>query len=357
MESQGPAPILRRVGVDLGASGVRAWGARVVSSAPLRLALEGAACEAEFGSNTFEPSELALQLEELRAGGPRPGDAERAEAARRVESCAEVIARAAGGAPVEVALAAPGLRAADGRGIVVARNGPRMPHFLDELEGALAARGVHLSRALPALVGDGEAAGWGELLAASGTLADARAALVIVGGSGLAEVLVCGGRSIGLERLEPPLARAWELPAPESGGSSATLSVEDRLAPGRLNARWSRGGAREPFERAAARCEPEAIAYCAQVTLDLASHVARRVNELAAHPGAMFPERVVLAGALGRMLAREPAWFAELERATAAELARVGESRSVHLVLSGLRATPALGAVGLRLFGAGEGER
>ncbi len=357
MESPSPVSAAPCVGVDVGASGVRAWRVHAVGRAPLRLAVRGPACEADFGSNPFEPRTLALQLEELRAGGPRPAEAERAEARRRLELCAGAIARAAQGESVAVALAAPGLRAADGRGLVAARNGPRMPHFLDDLEAALAARGVRLSRALPALVGDGEAAGWGELLATDGTLADARAALVVVGGSGLAEVLVDAGRAVGLERLDPPLPRAWELAAAEVEGSGAAQSAEDRLAPGRLNARWSRGGDHPTFDQAAACGDAQALAFRARVTLDLAQHVGRRVAELAAHPGATFPERVVLAGALGRMLAREPAWFAELERTMAAELARLGEPRSVHLSLSELRAAPALGAVGLRLFGAGEGAR
>lgn len=308
----------RRIGVDLGASGVRVWcvgGDFGIVDGPFERSFDGSAFTAVAMREQLVGAALAV--------------VERVEAARRIGLVADAVAEAACGACVEVAVAAPGLRSEDGRGLVVARNGPRMPEFCPDLERELAERGVELARALPALVGDGEAAGWGELAARDGAVRGARSALVLVGGSGVAEVFVHAGKVMPLERLDPPLLRAWEIDT--AGG----LRAEDCIAPGRLNARWQRTGALLPFEVAAARGDADARQFVDGTTAALAAHLTRRTRELAKYE----IERVVLAGALARMLERDAQWFAALQH----------EMPATNLVLSTLRAAPAIGAVAMQL--------
>lgn len=344
------------LGVDLGGSGVRVVEAAADGGRLAGIAgpFERAFAEPGGGAKDFEPIALERQLAEARRGSPRPARAEREEGARRLALIAEALVEAAAGRPLLVALAAPGLRAADGRGLVVARNGPRLPTLLADLEAELARRGARLARPLPPLIGDGAAAGWGELLAHAGALGDASGGSgtgwVLVGGSGVAECWVHGGRVRGPEELRPPLSRAWELAAAGEGSAARgtqPAGVEDLLAPARLNARWRASGRTGYPELAAAAGDPAARALLSDFARGLGAHLARRRAELAAHPEGAAVGRFVLGGALAPVLARAPAALRAVEEALVPAGRRAGAPGppAGEVVLSALRAAPALGAL------------
>ena len=95
---------------------------------------------------------MDLAAQRAEAADPQLRDVEAAVARTRTRTTADAIAEAAGGSSrIALGICWPGLKSADGRGVVVMRNGPRDPALLDELERELAARGFGAPRvAVPA---------------------------------------------------------------------------------------------------------------------------------------------------------------------------------------------------------------
>lgn len=326
------------LGLDLGASGFRAWRVERAKDDPPRLAIAGEGVERDWPAHGFEPVPLDEQLLEREAGGMRLSDAESREARDRVGAIvlalSELRPREHRG-ELRVAIAAPGLRVKDGRGLAVVRNGPRVPDLCARLEERMRAVKLRPLARIPAIVSDGLAGAWGER--EGGALAGARGAYYAAGGSGLAEALVVDGKPRALDELRG-IARAWELR--DAGG----IPYEDRIAPGR----WPAGAGQERLEDAAARGDERAREALRAFARAFAELVARRAGELArVAREAKRLERVVVGAALGRLLARDAnRWLLELVRA---ELAQRFEGEAPELALSELRAAPAIGAVALAL--------
>ena len=90
----------------------------------------------------FEPLPMAQQLLESQRGSLRLGDAEREEGRLVLDSFLRAIASVAeqaGRKRLRIGVCLPGVKTADGRGVVAMRNGPRMPAFLALLEAGIAA--------------------------------------------------------------------------------------------------------------------------------------------------------------------------------------------------------------------------
>ncbi len=289
------------IGVDGGASGVRALAVRARSDGRL----EAAGVRATRLHAPFAASDVIQQQgESVRGVDPRP-EPEVAAARARLLATADAIVEAAGGARLlAVGVCMPGLKTPNGRGIAVLRNGPRDPRFLDELERELVARGLELVAPIPALANDGVAGALGERRAADGALADVGDAYYLAGGTGLAEALLVGGRVRPLDDFVGVLRKAWALE------SAPGIAYEDALSMGGWNRAWERAGGTLPPseggsfpESAALRADPRATAILTSAADALARLVVDRVERLRAKAGVEL-RRAVVGARLGQLLAR-----------------------------------------------------
>lgn len=327
------------IGLDGGASAVRAW---VVVRTPAGLASAGGPASALYDrAPGFVPLPLATQRRGVPASRAEEQQAELciAAAAHTVEALARRLALR----HVRLAACLPGLKGADGRGVVAALHLPRMPRFLDELEDRLAASGLDTRGSLERLLGDGEACGQGEEHGAGGAFRGVREAYYAGGGSGLAEAFKIGGR------LVPPgerLPRAWELARPE-------CDFEQRLSATGINRAWAERAAvpvprrrGEYPEDLAAAGDERARALLAETAELCAELVAQRAAAWPGAAGGAALERVVLGQRLGLIAERAgPGFRARL----ALELAPRAAAGHDAVVVSRLREAAALGAAALLL--------
>jgi len=359
-----PALPLPLVGVDCGASGVRVHAVEVLGPAALRVL--GGSVEAGWqGDPRFVPVPLERQLAErddLEAGRLQLPPAERAQAQAWVGTLAGALAELSRGLArpsgrVRLGVCLPGAARADGAGILVLRNGPRLPHFRDDLLRALAARDCAPCAAGVTLAGDGEAAGWGEEVAPDGLLRGVADAYYVACGTGVAEALKLEGRHQTSAARRALLPAPWSLPGTEGG------TLEDELSL-RALARHLSLEAGEALEEGARRAGPGGRAALARWAEALGAFLAARVLFLARSTG-RAPARVVIGQRSGALLADEQLASDVLEPLRArfcSELAGGpdGEALAARAAAPGgwlrastLRAAPALGAAALALRRAG----
>ncbi len=353
------------VGVDGGASGVRAHSIEVLADASLCLGEHS--FEADYAlAPGFEPVPIEQQAAELHA--PVLGAAEREQGRRWIAAmatCIAAVARDADLAPL-VGIGMPGRKTADGRGLALVRNGPRIPDFLDRLEARLAAAGLE-AEPIARLLGDGECCGLGEERATTGLLRGMRDAYYVASGTGVAEALKLDSSLVTLDELSEWFPKAWQL-QDERGES-----IESSLSIAALNRRWLRETERPRPLRPTAWLEDHA---------DADAPAAAALAHLGTALAGLLHQRLVLLGERGRTLQRivigqrlAQLWTHERARAfltptTERELARLlvartpdalaapylepGDGASAGLregllVASELRAAPALGAASAAL--------
>ena len=337
MERAPPGEVV--IGLDGGASAVRAWA--VVRSPDGLVSVGGPASALYDRATGFMP----LPLDAQRAGAP-PNGAETLQAELCIAAAVETVSALAHRHAVRrlrLAACLPGLKSADGRGVIAALHLPRMPRYSDELEARLASAGLDTRGSLARLLGDGEACGLGEEHGAGGHLRGAREAVYIGGGSGLAEAFKIQGE------LVPPgerLPRAWELSRPER-------DFEQRLSATGINRAWAeRACVPVPTRRGeypedlAAAGDARAAQLLGEVAALLAELVALRAAAWPSVSGGAALERVVLGQRLGLIAERaSPAFRARL----ADELARRAGGGHHAVVVSRLREAAALGAASVLL--------
>lgn len=352
------------VGVDGGASGVRAWAVRVRGErGRVAFETEGAPAERTYaGTGGFAPVALDVQLAQRDA--PQLDDAERAAARERIHCCAGAIvelARRLSARRLLVGACMPGLKTADGRGIAVLRHGPRQPALASEIEASLVREGLELAHPIARLLSDGEASAIGEDVGVGGALRDVETGAYIGGGTGISEAFKIAGQVIGMDALAPHFKKAWEL------RDAHGRSFEDRLSMSALNAAWSelRGHTRASLtiEEAARHGDPaarEVLSGAAIALAELCVSRARSIADVEIDEGEprtrLLLERIVIGQQLGKLCAdaRLDPWLRA--RASAEFRARiapgVGETLArrylalpgERFVASTLRAAPAIGA-------------
>ena len=368
------APLL--IGVDGGATSVRA---HVVSVQHGLLVDAGASAAATFADGAaggaFVAVAMQQQLGEQAAQAVQPTADEQREAQRRARVTATVIAQALRGLSstfdghpaVRVGVCWPGLKTADGRGIVVAKNGPRCLDFLTELEAALVAEGVALAAPLPALLSDGLACGLGERLAAAGALRGVQQAWYFGGGTGLAEAVVVDGHVLTVDQLGHGWKRGWEL-------RSRTFheTYEELVSARGMDARWRALSkvldSTVHVDEAARRGEANALAVMRQAATAFAELMVERLLKMHADRGVVL-QRIVVGQRVGEWLADETLapCLADVVRAelatrlstdAPAAVLRLwlpeGVERPERLIASRLHAAPALGAASVWLQQEGE---
>lgn len=323
MPSSEPGAEPQWIGVDGGATSVKVGAARRGEHG---WELAGLVRE-----RTHRPVPGFQPVARVAAAASPPGELEQRAAARRVNDTAALVARFVKGAggPSVLAVALPGEKTRDGRGVFWARNAARDHEFLDELEARLAQDRVRLAAPVFGLFSDADCAAYGEQIAAGGGLAGVRWGWYLGGGTGLAEACVLDGQVTPLSRLGAGVPRAWER------AFSPRASFEDALSVRAINARA--GG---PAEERVLTSDAAHAALCEAVEA-LAEWVLVRTAGLQELSG-VRAERVVVGQRLAQILRDPRCLFARelLQRA----LASKGLPHSGLVELSGLRAAGTLGA-------------
>ena len=383
------------IGVDGGATEVKAHEVLVLSASEgLSLALGAASASSCYDrAEGFEPAPMAAQLVAFERGAIVLAPPERDQGRLWVEAVASSIlsvAAQAGRRAARIGMCMPGLKTADGRGIGVLRNGPRMPDFLAQVEARLAQHALTLAQPIARLVSDGHACGLGENTDAHGLLRDVTNAYYVGGGTGVAEALKLDGEIVLLDLLRGWIEKAWQMEW-RSG-----TSFEELVSTRGINAAYAaRSGRALPVhedefpEQRAARGDAIALAVMAESSEALAELIFARILALRDGPrtvagaensatnmasstsrakkNAHAPrhlERVVLGQRLGRIFAEQGLRriFADRVEKALADRLRASGARDLHaqylegaslkpdfLVASTLREAPALGAAALAL--------
>ena len=308
------------IGVDLGATNVRAYA----------LALTGGTVHVRFAaSGSVVPESFASER----------GAHRRATAVeQRVEAIVRVILEAlegAGGRATAFAVAAPGRKTVDERGILVANQALPDTQLLQRLERTLRARGAAL-RVPRRLHSDALACLWGELWAAEGALSARASAYLVSCGTGVGEALVQRGRTVDVRGVP-----GWK-PAHASEGTAG--APEDRLSARGLTSAWRHmaPGAESFAEAAAVAGDTRARQALTDHARRWAAWVASRVRT--ADDAGLQLDEVVLAQRAARWM--EPdldPWFAAPFRSTLS--ASLEPGRAPRVLASRCLAAPAIGAV------------
>jgi predicted NBD/HSP70 family sugar kinase len=269
------------IGVDGGATEIKAHAVACdPPSAPaaFRLRPEGAS-RLYPDAPDFQPLSVADQLRERDAGRPDLTSAESALGAQWVAAATEAIAdvaRQCGARRVGVGIGMPGLKTADGRGIAVINNGPRIPDYLDQLERGLAAAGLDLVAPIAALGSDADYCGMGEEHAEAGRFRDVDHAYYCGGGTGIADALKLDGRLLPMDLAKPWLMKSWQMPSVAGATFEKLVSASGlNRVYAELRSGTDRGDA---FPEAAARAgDPIARAWLQAAALILAELLFERL--------------------------------------------------------------------------------
>ena len=346
----------RLVGIDGGASTIRAWGLRRAEGG--LLAPRGAVVRRRIPRvEGFRPLPLEEQIAARGRGEPSLSPPERTQAELVSRTVVEAVAEAAGatGGALVLGVCMPGLPDETGRGIAVLRHGARLPRLLDRLEADLRERGFELAGVSRRLVADGTAAGLGEEAGVDGRFRGVASALLVAAGTGVAEALKVDGGFPPVERVRRWLPPVWHLRA----GSGALF--EDLVSMSAINAAFAeRAGTPDAFveERAAAGDEL-ARSTLSEAARHLAELLLARLVALHRDPGRLL-DRIVLGQHTARLFGDERLatcfadplrnHLAKGLRDTDDELMRAAyleedELKRDFVVASALHAAPAIGAV------------
>lgn len=348
------------IGVDGGASGVRAFDVELVERADGRwLRADSASIARDWPQTASWRTPAQRNASSVLELGPIDAQ-EEDQAWKRVETtarCVLELARKRGAARVLVGVAMPGVKTVDERGIAFARHGPRCPQFLDRLQTLLSSEGLELVEPLARLYSDGWCAGLGEEFAEEGLLRGAPCAYYLGGGSGLAEALKLSGELVSLDAVQTWFPKAWQM-----SDAEALLSYDDLISARGINALWNE---QQPelaaWPEDCAESSPAARNLFEAVGAALARLVVERVISLRARgpleeswPGPHELARVVIGLRLGRLLGdeRTRSCFEHVYCETAPKLLEARRLHGVHWVtrISTLDAAPAIGAAAAALL-------
>ncbi len=167
----------------------------------------------------FRPVPVTEQLAQREAGSVQLTANERIQGSMLVQAACEAVAETAkvasgnGPPPVLVGIGMPGLKTADGRGIAVINNGPRIPDYLDQFEQRLGEMGVQFAAPVAELGSDADYCGVGELYAADGLFRGAENAYYIGCGTGIADAMILHGRLVTFDEASNWILKAWQIPS------------------------------------------------------------------------------------------------------------------------------------------------
>jgi len=205
------------IGVDGGATNVRAHHVHVdTNNVGDRFYLGQASSQLRYPPSDFVPIPLQRQLDDQGAGRMLLSSTEAKRGSGIAATMAQAVinvARESEGSADQVILgiAMPGLKTAEGRGIAVLNNGPRMPSLAKTVETSLEEAGIVLVNPIHRLGSDGDYCGMGEQFALDGLFRDVDHAYYLGGGTGLAESLKLGGKLVTFDQSRSWIAKAWQM--------------------------------------------------------------------------------------------------------------------------------------------------
>ena len=203
------------IGVDGGASKVRAHEI-ILKKDVFALGSHKAVKEyknySEFQTD-FIPVDLKMQLSEIQSHSIKLTEQELAQSKAYYSAFIDTINEIVTSSEFDkvlIGIGLPGIKTADGRGIIAMANGPRMPNFSIELEKRLSKVGINLVQPIAKLGSDADYCGIGEEYAEQGSFRNSKNAYYLGGGTGAADALKLRGTLISFDHCHNWLAKTWE---------------------------------------------------------------------------------------------------------------------------------------------------
>lgn len=173
----------------------------------------------------FKPVELANQLSQMDDNSIELTESEIIHANAYYSAFADAIEEIVSLIDCEnflIGIGMPGIKSADGRGIIVMANGSRMPNFSAEIEQRLSANNIALAKPIAKLGSDADYCGIGEEFAQNGVFKNVSSSYYLGGGTGAADALKLHGKLIPLDDCKAWFAKTWEFKT-DSGNSMETF--------------------------------------------------------------------------------------------------------------------------------------
>ena len=199
---------MRIIGIDGGASKVSGGIVEKINLNTFKLvepAVDIKYIEHPNYNTDFLPLPLYLQSEN------RISPNEKNQGSVFIDCVLEVIQSLADSNPIQVAIAMPGIKNKEGRGIIAMANGPRIPDFCDQIEHI-----INLKQPIQRLESDADMCTWGEEFAEGGALRDVKNGYYIGGGTGVADGLKLNGDLVPFDDATNWIAKSLELKMPSS---------------------------------------------------------------------------------------------------------------------------------------------
>jgi predicted NBD/HSP70 family sugar kinase len=113
--------------------------------------------------------------------------------------------------PILVGIGMPGLKTPDKRGISVMKNGPRIPHLIDQITNRIQRIGIPTIQPITSIGSDADFCGLGEEYAINGLMNEVNNAYYIGGGTGIADAIKLKGKLLSFDTINSWLLKTWQL--------------------------------------------------------------------------------------------------------------------------------------------------
>ena len=162
----------------------------------------------------FKPVTLPTQLEQIQNNDIvlTPSELKQSKAYYRAFNDAiSDLVKLTKAENVLIGIGMPGVKTADGRGIVAMANGPRMLNFATEIEQKLIATNIAVAAPISKLGSDADYCGIGEEYAQNGAFRNIENAYYLGGGTGAADAMKLHGKLISFDDCKTWIAKTWEM--------------------------------------------------------------------------------------------------------------------------------------------------
>ncbi len=163
-------------------------------------------------NGTFQPVDIKTQLAEMNTG-INLTDEEISQGLAYMHAASDVIIELSKNNPdrkLLIGFGMPGLKTVDKRGISALANGPRMPKFVEFIEGKLRNAKIDFYP-ISHLGSDADYCGIGEEYDISGSFKGVENAYYLGGGTGVADAMKLNGKLITFDNMKTWIAKAWEM--------------------------------------------------------------------------------------------------------------------------------------------------
>jgi len=197
---------MRVIAIDGGATKVSGGIVEKINSNTYKLVNSAVDIQYTDHSN-FNPEFSPLPLHEQLDNG-EINDAEKLQGSVFIDCVLSVIRSLIESEPYRVAIAMPGIKTGNGRGIQAMANGPRIFDFCDQIEKAL-----NLDHPVQRLESDADMCAWGEEYGENGAFRNVENAYYLGGGTGAADGLKLKGKFIPFDGAAEWIGKSIELQA------------------------------------------------------------------------------------------------------------------------------------------------